>query len=73
MQDFLVYIIVLGAAAYLARMLWSAASGQKSGCNSCGSSCAANKPSSDKQSNQQSTPAPAQLVQIDLGKLNSKR
>lgn len=69
MQDFVVYIIVLGAAAYLARMLWNAAAGKKSGCNSCGSSCAANKPNSG----QASTPAPIQLVQIDLTNLNGKR
>ena len=64
MQELIVYFIVLGAAAYLGRTLWSAASGKKSGCNSCGTNCASQK---------SSTPAPQQLVQIDLHHLNGKR
>lgn len=63
MQDFLVYVIVLGAVVYLARALWGAAVGNKSGCNSCGTSCAANKPS---------TPKATPLIQIDLNQLNGK-
>jgi hypothetical protein len=67
MQDIIVYLIVAAAAAYLARTVWSALIGGKSGCNSCGSNCASNKPKAAR-----STPAPQQLVQIDLGNLNGK-
>jgi hypothetical protein len=63
MQEFFVYLIVLGAVAYLARMLWSAARG-KAGCSSCSSGgCGAKQPN---------TSAKPQLVQIDLGNLNGK-
>ena len=62
MQEFLVYIIVLGAAAYLARVVWSALSGEKA-CGGCGSSCGAKK---------ENTPPATQLVQIDLNRLNGK-
>lgn len=39
MQDFLVYLIVAGAAFYLGKTLWTAANGKKSGCGGCGSGC----------------------------------
>jgi hypothetical protein len=63
MQDIIVYLIVAAAAIYLARTVWSALIGGKSGCNSCGSNCA---------SQSKSTPAAPKLVQIDLGNLNGK-
>ena len=63
MQEVIVYLIVAGAAVYLGRTLWSAAAGKKSGCNSCGSGCSSNKPS---------TPAAPSLIQIDLHNLNGK-
>lgn len=62
-QELIVYFIVAGAAGYLGRMLWSAATGKKSGCNSCGTSCSSQEPS---------TPAPPQLIQIDVHHLNGK-
>ncbi len=61
MQDFLVYIIVAAAAFYLGKMLWNAGTGKKSGCNSCGSNCASQKPA-----------PPQPLLQIEV-KSNSSR
>lgn len=57
MQDFAVYLIVLGAAAYLARAWWAASRGQ-GGCGGCASGCGkkdAAKPAQDG------------LIQISLG------
>lgn len=63
MQDLIVYLIVAGAAFYLGRNLWGAATGKKSGCNSCGSSCHAAK---------NAKPAPQPLIQIDLNSRSGK-
>ena len=63
MQEIIVYLIVAVAALYLARSVWGALAGGKSGCNSCGSNCGAQS---------KSTPTAPKLVQIDLGNLNGK-
>ena len=57
MQDFIVFLLVGGAAAYLGRHLWRTTSGQK-GCGSCGggSGCVSKTKAAEPQ-----------LVQIDLG------
>jgi hypothetical protein len=60
MQDLIVYLVVAGAVAYLVRMIWSALVGGKSGCNSCGSNCAAHLPKVTRASSAQP------LIQIDL-------
>jgi len=66
MQDFIVYLIIAGAAFYLLKMLWSAAAGKKSGCNSCGSNCASQTTTPPEGS----TPSAAPLLQIELSNLN---
>jgi hypothetical protein len=58
MQEFVVFLIVGAAFAYVARTLWLSWRGDKS-CGGC-NGCASNKNSSQ-------APREAPLVQIDLG------
>jgi hypothetical protein len=43
LQEIIVYLIVLAAAAYLARMVWSAFVGSGGGCNCGPKGCGAKK------------------------------
>lgn len=62
-QDIVVYLIVAGAVAYLARTFWLTARGKKG----CASGCGGCSKTAQPAARGNAAPAPGNLIQIDLG------